>query len=596
MDRRWGWLILVAAGTFALYGPALSGGFVGDDFMILARLRPVESLPDLLRFFSGEFFGFYRPLGFISFALDWMLAGADARLFHLTSVLLHVGNVLLVYAIARALAPGSAAAGVAALLFATHAANHEAVFWISARFDLLATFCALAALWLVIHRGARHGERAAAGTPATIWMTALLFLTALLAKESVVALPIAIAAWVVFRQRASASATLLAIAPWLAALVLYALLRYALGGVPPGGGSGRLPKLLAFGASMAMLMAVAGRWTTARDWLGRHQRRVAIFFGVAVVGAALAAGLLENAIGAEVREKLAFAGFALFYLASPVVDVMTVPFFLDPPSTWYWLGGWLSIVAAGPLVWWLWRTRVDDDRLWFLIAALVACLIPVSALVEGTRYLYLPSAVVSLTVGVIAAGLRGRTQVVMLGLIAVVSVVSALEIMRKGRDWAWAGRMTSEAAHMVDAAVAPGCDDGRIVFLTSPVGVRGVYTHFYYETFALPRGCTPDVFQVLIRVLRQDTTVRVGWEGPRRIVLTVPVYAGNFVFSEDLRHFDRPMRTGQPAVLHTPLGEVRTEAAGTELRVVLTLPDDAHTGGRRFFYYSDGRIQALASP
>jgi hypothetical protein len=104
----------------------------------------------------------------------------------------------------------------------------------------------------------------------------------------------------------------------------------------------------------------------------------------------------------------------------------------------------------------------------------------------------------------------------------------------------------------------------------------------------------PEIFQVLIRVVRNDTTVGVAWDGPRRIVITAPAYAGNFVFSEDLRHFDQPMREGRPAVLRTPLGEVRTEPLGRELRIALTVQDDVRPDAIRFFYYSDGRIQALA--
>jgi len=64
---------LTIVATIALYWPALGVGFLGDDFMILHRLRGLEHAADVFRFFRGEFFEYYRPLGFVSHAVDWRL-------------------------------------------------------------------------------------------------------------------------------------------------------------------------------------------------------------------------------------------------------------------------------------------------------------------------------------------------------------------------------------------------------------------------------------------------------------------------------------------------------------------------------------------
>ena len=141
---------LIAAVTLAIYLPALGTGFVGDDFMILHRLRALAGTADALRFFRGEFFEYYRPLGFLSHAVDWAIAGQDSRQFHLTNILLHTINAVLVFLIGKALAPRTLVGPVAALLFALHASNTEAVVWMSARFDLLATCFGLAAISAVV--------------------------------------------------------------------------------------------------------------------------------------------------------------------------------------------------------------------------------------------------------------------------------------------------------------------------------------------------------------------------------------------------------------------------------------------------------------
>ena len=62
-----------------------------------------------------------------------------------TSILLHLVNTLLVFLLARRLL-GAEASVVAAAMFGLHVVNQEAVFWASARFDLLATAGALGTL------------------------------------------------------------------------------------------------------------------------------------------------------------------------------------------------------------------------------------------------------------------------------------------------------------------------------------------------------------------------------------------------------------------------------------------------------------------
>jgi hypothetical protein len=180
--------------------------------------------------------------------------------------------------------------------------------------------------------------------------------------------------------------------------------------------------------------------------------------------------------------------------------------------------------------------------------------------------------------------------------VAAVMVVSAIQIVVKERDWRWAGAMTAEGARLVDSALAPSCGTGHVVFLTSPVAVRSVYSHFYYETFEVPRGCMPEVFQVVARVLRLDTQVTVRWDGPSRIVVTVPAYRGNFVLSRDLRAFDVRLRRGDTVRLNTPLGDLDAETAGDLAELTLTLTADARRERIHFFYFSNGRIERLGPP
>ncbi len=595
-------LLRVAAGvaivsiTAAVYWAALASGFVGDDYMILHRLRPISHIGEAMGFFRGEFFEYYRPLVFVSHAIDWLAAGPDPRWFHATNLVLHLANSTLVFLIgsARAISgdhSGRRLAGgsLAAVLFALHASNHEAVIWIAARFDLLAAFWALAAVWLMV---AGAGERR--GGWLTAWATAGLFFAALLSKESVVALPIAAAAWAAFVMRATTAQVAWRTLPWLGTLGVYTVLRGWAGGTAFAGGTARVPKLLAFAAVLAGVAALGdSRGERVRAWLRDRRAAVAAASSVAVAMTALAAAFVEGAAGDLAREKLAVAGFGVFYLLSPIVDVTLTPYFLDPATNVYWLGGAAALALVVALLALFWRSLVEDDRAWFAAAFLLASLIPISALTEGKRYLYLPSAAAALLAATLALRARSRAgQLAVAAVVTAATLVSAWQISRKVSDWTWAGRMTAEGAALVDSTLAPGCG-GQVVFLTSPVALRGVYTHFYYETFELARGCAPDVFYVLVRMVRQDAHVDVRWEAADRIAITAPAYGGNFVLSRDLRHFDLPLRAVRDRAIPTPIGPVVARGAESEQRIILTLDSTVRDAGVRFFYFSDGRVRAL---
>ena len=575
--------VAIAGITLLLYLPALGAGFVGDDFMILHRLRPLSGPAGVARFFGAEFFEYYRPLGFVAHAIDYAIAGADARQFHLTNTLLHTINTLLVLAIGRRLSPASLAGPVAALLFALHTSNHEAVVWISARFDLLATTFALAAIWLMVKRDGLQ------------ILPAFLFALAVLSKESAVALPIAAAGWLVFCRDAGTLTTVRCLVPWLLALGICAAMRSIGGGISATGGTNRLPKLLMFIVLLVGVTALSeARWKRLRNRLLDSRRLVATVVAMGIAGLGAAAAWSSGPTSRLASEKLAFAGFALFHLFSPVAEISETPFYLNPDVSTYWIGGLIALSLAAIALLLVWPRFVSDSRFWFLAALAVATLLPISALTEGKRYLYLPSAAVSLALGVVVAELRGARFRIAVAAVMVVLAVSGIEVGKKIRDWRWAGSLTAEGAAMVDEALKPSCGDGHVVFVTSPVGIRSVYNHFYYETFELPRGCMPALFQVLVRVVRVDTPIDVRLESDGQIVLTATEYHGQYLLSSDLQHFDESLEKGATRTLKTALGIVHAQPHGADgVRLTLTLDEAVRSRPPLFFYYSGGTIRRL---
>ena len=90
--------------------------------------------------------GNWNPLVWLSHMLDTQLFGPEAGGHHVTNVLLHLVNVLLLFAVLRAMTATWRSALVAAL-FAWHPLHVESVAWISERKDVLSTLFWLLTMW-----------------------------------------------------------------------------------------------------------------------------------------------------------------------------------------------------------------------------------------------------------------------------------------------------------------------------------------------------------------------------------------------------------------------------------------------------------------
>lgn len=155
--------ILVAAATFAAFSPSLAAGLVDVDDYALLRDNPHYrglSGEHLRWMFTSRLLGHYQPLAWLSFALDYALAGTDWRQVHFTSVLLHSANagllvVLLWRLLTLAMGPltrwGLAACSAATLFWGAHPLRAESVAWATERRDVLSLFFLLLCTLAYLH-------------------------------------------------------------------------------------------------------------------------------------------------------------------------------------------------------------------------------------------------------------------------------------------------------------------------------------------------------------------------------------------------------------------------------------------------------------
>jgi hypothetical protein len=178
--------LFLATITVAVYWRSIQTPFLFDDYTHLALARSetwsaVVARSLLTHPQSGDYF--FRPLGYLSYWLDYRWAGENAALWHGWNVLVHATNSLLVYALCRTLLLRPFSSLLAAALFSVHASHVEVVCWMAARFDLLAFLFTAAALIAL---------RRYVATNSPVWLTAMVSgcLLALLSKEAAFCLPL----------------------------------------------------------------------------------------------------------------------------------------------------------------------------------------------------------------------------------------------------------------------------------------------------------------------------------------------------------------------------------------------------------------------
>ena len=138
--------LIVVAG-FLVYLPSISGGYLLDDPSLLTDNNLINKIPNGLYYFwcTTEPID-YWPATNTTFWLEWRLWGMHLSGYHVTNLILHIVESLLIWIILRKLSiPGAFLAG---MIFAVHPVNVEAVAWISQRKNMTAMlFFLLSILW-----------------------------------------------------------------------------------------------------------------------------------------------------------------------------------------------------------------------------------------------------------------------------------------------------------------------------------------------------------------------------------------------------------------------------------------------------------------
>ena len=191
------WIAVIMAAVFVVYLPALKASLTNwDDGGYLQDNPFLQTLSwtNIKGIFTTYYMGNYHPLTMISLALDYQAGKFDPFPFHLTNLVLHLFNTILVFFAGRTLTGKINVAAMAALLFGVHPLHVESVAWVSERKDVLYTaFFLLAMLCYLRFLNSRHW----------VWyaLTIIVFILSCLSKGQAVSFALTLVMIDLFRGR-----------------------------------------------------------------------------------------------------------------------------------------------------------------------------------------------------------------------------------------------------------------------------------------------------------------------------------------------------------------------------------------------------------
>ncbi len=177
-------LLLVA--TLSAYWQVLDNDFViyDDDVYVTENIHVHNGVTfdSLTWAITSSHASNWHPLTWISHMIDYQLYGLNPKGHHLTNLLLHVANTLLLFLILVRMTGTLWQSSFVAALFALHPIHVQSVAWVAERKDVLSTFFMMLTVWAYILYVKKGEVR-------RYMLVILFFVLGLMSKPMIVTLP-----------------------------------------------------------------------------------------------------------------------------------------------------------------------------------------------------------------------------------------------------------------------------------------------------------------------------------------------------------------------------------------------------------------------
>ena len=161
--------LLLAAAGIALFWPVVGYDFIAlDDAVYFAENEHVLAgltWHNLAWAFQSTLDASWYPLSWLSFMLDAELFGRGSAGPHLTNMLLHVANGILLFLLWERLTGSLWRSALVAALFVLHPLHVESVAWVSERKDVLSTCFGLLAMIAYVSYAQGRGQKSEIRNP-----------------------------------------------------------------------------------------------------------------------------------------------------------------------------------------------------------------------------------------------------------------------------------------------------------------------------------------------------------------------------------------------------------------------------------------------
>jgi len=172
--------------TLAVYWQVTNHEFIGfDDPVYVTANRHIQTgltLESISWSFTSTHAANWHPLTWLSHALDVQIYGTKPGGHHLTNVLFHMANSLLLFFVLRRMTGALWKSAIVAALFALHPLHVESVAWVAERKDVLSSFFWMLAMWSYVRYVESPGVK-------RYLLLAFFFALGLMAKPMLVTLP-----------------------------------------------------------------------------------------------------------------------------------------------------------------------------------------------------------------------------------------------------------------------------------------------------------------------------------------------------------------------------------------------------------------------
>jgi hypothetical protein len=183
--RKWAMIFLILLNVLT-YSPVRDYGFVNyDDTQYITRNPQVTkglTWGGVRWAFTTGDQANWHPVTWLSHMLDVQLFGMDAGLHHLTNLLLHTANSVLLFGVLFDMTAAIGESTFVAALFAVHPLHVESVAWVAERKDVLSTLFWMLTMLAYVRYVRRPG-------PARYAIVVGLFAVGLMTKPMLVTLP-----------------------------------------------------------------------------------------------------------------------------------------------------------------------------------------------------------------------------------------------------------------------------------------------------------------------------------------------------------------------------------------------------------------------